>query len=94
MTISIILLLASLLTIGFFRMSRDSRAEDLAEQVNESPVKAEEISEPQSEIVIENPPHQAEEKKAVQKKPVPVKKTPIKKAPAKSAPAKKTTTKK
>ena len=98
MTTAAILLLASLLIIGILRKVRDSREEISAEQVNESPAEAEKISEPlpepKEEIIIENPPHQAEEKKAVQKKPVPVKKTPVKKAPAKSAPAKKTTTKK
>jgi hypothetical protein len=100
MTIAAILLLASLLTIGILRKVRDSREEIPAEQVNESTVNTEEIPEPlpepQAEIIIENPPHQAEKKvgKADQKKSSPAKKTPAKKSPAKSAPAKKTTPKK
>ncbi len=94
MTIAITLLLASLLIIGILRNTWYSQEETLAEQEMKSPVKAEEISEPlpepQAEIIIKNPPHQA----PAQKKPAPAKKTPAKKTPAKSAPAKKTTTKK
>jgi tRNA1(Val) A37 N6-methylase TrmN6 len=89
MTIAITLLLASLLIIGILRTVRESRGESPAEQVTESTAKAEEISEPQAEIIIENPPYQAEEKKAA-----PAKKVTVKKAPAKKVPAKKTTTKK
>lgn len=89
MTIAITLLLASLLIIGILRNTWNSREESSAEQVTESPVEAEKISEPlpepQAEIIIENPPHQA----PAQKKTAPAKKT-----PAKSAPAKKTTSKK
>jgi hypothetical protein len=88
MTIAITLILASLLIIGILRNIWDSREESSAEQVTESPVEAEKISEslpePQAEIIIENPPHQAPAQK----------KTPVKKTPAKSAPAKKTTSKK
>jgi len=98
MTIAITLLLASLLIIGILRTVRESRGESPAEQVTESPVKTEEISEvlpePQAEIIVENPPYQEEEKKAVQKKSATAKKTPAKKAPAKKAPVKKTTSKK
>ncbi len=94
MTIAAILLLASLLIIGILRKVRDSREEIPAEQVNESTVNTEEIPEPlpepQAEIIIENPPHQA----PAQKKTAPAKKAPAKKTPAKSAPAKKTTPKK
>ena len=90
MTIAITLLLASLLIIGILRTARDSKEESPAEQVIESPAEAEKISEPQTEIIIENPPHQA----PAQKKTAPAKKAPAKKAPAKSAPAKKTTPKK
>ena len=97
MTIVITLILASLLIIGAFRTVQDFREEDPEKQVSESPVQAEEISvplsEPQAEI-IENPPHQAEEKKTAQKESSPVKKTPVKKTPAKKVPAKKTTPKK
>ena len=98
MTIAITLLLASLVIIGILRTVRESRGESPAEQVTESPVQAEEISEalpePQAEIIIENPPHQAKEKKTAQKESVPVKKAPVKKTPAKKVPAKKTTPKK
>ena len=90
MTIAITLILASLLIIGILRNIWDSREESSAEQVTESPVEAEKISEPQAEIIIENPPHQAPD----QKKTAPAKKAPVKKTPAKSAPAKKTTSKK
>ena len=93
MTIAITLLLASLLIIGILRTVRESRGESPAEQVTESPVQTEEISEvlpePQAEIIVENPPYQAEEKKAVQKKPATAKKTPAKKAPAKKTTPKK-----
>jgi tRNA1(Val) A37 N6-methylase TrmN6 len=93
MTIAITLLLASLLIIGILRTVRESRGESPAEQVTESPVQAEEISEvlpePQAEIIVENPPYQAEEKKAVQKKPATAKNTPAKKAPAKKTTSKK-----
>ena len=85
MTIAITLILASLLIIGILRNTWDSREESSAEQVTESPAEAEKISEPQVEIIIENPPHQA----PAQKNPAPAKK-----APAKKAPAKKTTSKK
>ena len=98
MTIAITLLLASLLIIGILRTVRESRGESPAEQVTESPVQTEGISEdlpePQAEIIIENPPHQAKEKKTAQKESVPVKKAPVKKTPAKKVPAKKTTPKK
>jgi hypothetical protein len=98
MTIVITLILASLLIIGAFRTVQDFRDEDQEKQVSESPVQTEEISEdlpePQAEIIIENPPHQAKEKKAAQKESVPVKKAPVKKTPAKKVPAKKTTPKK
>ena len=98
MTIAAILLLASLLIIGILRKVRESREGIPAEQVNESTVKTEEVSEPlpepQAEIIVENPPHQVKEKKPAQKKPDSAKKTPAKKTPAKSAPAKKTATKK
>ena len=98
MTIAITLLLASLLIIGILRTVRESRGESPAEQVTESPVQTEEISgdlpEPQAEIIIENPPHQAKEKKTAQKESAPAKKAPVKKTPAKKVPAKKTTTKK
>ena len=89
MTIAITLLLASLLIIGILRTVLEFRGESPAEQVTESTAQAEEISEPQVEIIIENPPYQAEEKKTS-----PAKKTPVKKTPAKKVPAKKTTTKK
>jgi hypothetical protein len=89
MTIAITLLLSSLLIIGILRTVRESRGESPAEQVTESPVQTEKISEPQAEIIIENPPYQAEEKKTS-----PAKKVPVKKTPAKKVPAKKTTTKK
>ena len=93
MTIAITLILASLLTIGILRTIRESREETPSEQVTESPVQAEEISEalpePQAEIIVENPPYQAEEKKAVQKKPPTAKKTPAKKAPSKKTTSKK-----
>jgi hypothetical protein len=89
MTIAITLLLASLLIIGILRTVLEFRGESPAEQVTESTAQAEEISEPQVEIIIENPPYQAEENKAD-----PAKKTPVKKTPAKKVPAKKTTTKK
>jgi len=89
MTIAITLLLASLLIIGILRNTWYSQEETPAEQVNESPVEAEEISEPlpkpQAEIIIENPPHQAPAQK---------KTATAKKAPAKKALAKKTTSKK
>ena len=98
MTIVITLILASLLIIGAFRTVQDFRDEDQEKQVSESPVQTEEISEdlpePQAEIVIENPPHQAKEKKTAQKESAPAKKAPVKKTPAKKTPAKKTTTKK
>ena len=98
MTIVITLILASLLIIGAFRTVQDFRDEDQEKQVSESPVQTEEISEdlpePQAEIIIENPPHQAKEKKSAQKESVPVKKAPVKKTPAKKVPAKKTTPKK
>ena len=98
MTIVITLILASLLIIGAFRTVQDFRDEDPEKQVSESPVQTEEISEvlpePQAEIIIENPPHQAEEKKSAQKESAPAKKTPAKKTPAKKVPAKKTTSKK
>jgi len=98
MTIVITLILASLLIIGAFRTVQDFRDEDLEKQVSESPVQTEEISEdlpePQAEIVIENPPHQAKEKKSAQKESSPVKKAPVKKTPAKKVPSKKTTPKK
>jgi hypothetical protein len=98
MTIAAILLLSSLLIIGILKKVRESREEIPAEQVNESTVKTEEVSEPlpepQAEIIVENPPHQVKEKKPAQKKPASAKKTPAKKTPAKSAPAKKTATKK
>jgi len=98
MTIVITLILASLLIIGAFRTVQDFREEDPEKQVSESPVQAEEISvplsEPQAEIIIENPPHQAEGKKTAQKESSPVKKAPVKKTPAKKVPAKKTTPKK
>ena len=93
MTIVITLILASLLIIGAFRTVQDFRDEDPEKKVSESPVQAEEISEvlpePQAEIIVENPPYQAEEKKAVQKKPATAKKTPAKKAPAKKTTPKK-----
>ena len=93
MTIAITLILASLLTIGILRTIRESREETPSEQVTESTVQAEEISEalpePQAEIIVENPPYQAEEKKAVQKKPPTAKKTPAKKAPSKKTTSKK-----
>ena len=98
MTTAAILLLASLLIIGILRKVRESREEIPADQVTESTVNTEEIpeplSEPQAEIIVENPPHQVKEKKTVQKKTSSPKKTPAKKAPAKSAPAKKTSAKK
>lgn len=98
MTIVITLILASLLIIGAFRTVQDFRDEDLEKQASESPVQEEEIpellSEPQAEIIIENPPHQAEEKKTAQKESTPAKKAPVKKTPAKKVPAKKTTPKK
>jgi len=89
MTIAITLLLASLLIIGILRTVRESRGESPAEQVTESTAQAGEISEPQAEIIIENPPYQVEEKKSS-----PAKKSPVKKTPTKKVPAKKTTTKK
>jgi hypothetical protein len=73
------------LIIGILRTVRESRGETPAEQVTESTVKAEALPEPQAEIIIENPPHQAPTQK---------KSSPAKKAPAKKAPAKKTTPKK
>ena len=98
MTIVITLILASLLIIGAFRTVQDFRDEDQEKQVSESPVQTEEISEdlpePQAEIIIENPPHQAKEKKTAQKESAPAKKAPVKKTPAKKVPAKKTTPKK
>ena len=98
MTIAITLLLASLLIIGILRTVRESRGESPAEQVTESPVQTEGISEalpePQAEIIVENPPHQVKEKKAAQKESAPAKKTPAKKVPAKKVPAKKTASKK
>ena len=98
MTIVITLILASLLIIGAFRTVQDFRDEDPEKQVSESPVQTEEISEdlpePQAEIIIENPPHQAKEKKTSQKESAPAKKVPAKKTPAKKAPVKKTTAKK
>jgi tRNA1(Val) A37 N6-methylase TrmN6 len=91
MTIAITLILASLLIIGIIRNTWDSREESSAEQVTEYTAQAEEISLPetQAEIIIENPPYQAEEKKTS-----PAKKAPVKKTPAKKVPAKKTTSKK
>lgn len=97
MTIAITLLLASLLIIGILRTARGPQREVPAEQEMESTVQAEEISQPQAKIIIENPPHQAEKKKTdkpAQQKLAPVKKTSVKKTPAKKAPAKKTTPKK
>jgi hypothetical protein len=94
MTIAITLILASLLIIGILRNTWDSREESSAEQVTESPAEPEKISEalsePQAEIIIENPPHQA----PAQKGSAPAKKSPAKKTPAKKAPVKKTTSKK
>ena len=94
MTIAITLLLASLLIIGILRTVRESRGETPAEQVTESPVQTEKISEvlpePQAEIIVENPPYQA----PAQKGSAPAKKSPAKKTPAKKVPAKKTTSKK
>lgn len=93
MTIAITLILASLLTIGILRTIRESREETPSEQVTESPVQAEEISEalpsPQAEILVENPPHRVKEKNPVQKKSAPVKKDPIKKTSAKKTAPKK-----
>jgi len=93
MTIAITLILASLLTIGILRTIRESREETPSEQVTESPVQAEEISEalpsPQAEILVENPPHQVKEKNPVQKKSASVKKDPIKKTSAKKTAPKK-----
>jgi hypothetical protein len=89
MTIVITLILSSLLIIGIIRTVLEFRGESPAEQVTESHVEAEEISEPQVEIIIENPPYQAEEKKADQKKPATAKKTSAKKAPAKKTTSKK-----
>jgi len=98
MTIVITLILASLLIIGAFRTVQDFRDEDQEKQVSESPVQTEEISEvlpePQAEIIVENPPHQAKEKKTAQKESSPAKKTPAKKTPVKKVPVKKTTPKK
>jgi type I restriction-modification system DNA methylase subunit len=94
MTIAITLLLASLLIIGILRTVLEFRGESPAEQVTESTAQAEEISEPQAEIIIENPPYQVEEKKTAQKESAPAKKDPVKKTPAKKTPAKKTTPKK
>ena len=98
MTIVITLILASLLIIGAFRTVQDFREEDPEKQVSESPVQTEEISEdlpePQAEIIIENPPHQAKETKTAQKESSPAKKTPAKKTPVKKVPVKKTTPKK
>ena len=98
MTIVITLILASLLIIGAFRTVQDFRDEDQEKQVSESPVQTEEISEdlpePQAEIIIENPPHQAKEKKTNQKESAPAKKAPAKKTPSKKVPSKKTATKK
>jgi hypothetical protein len=94
MTIAITLILSSLLIIGVIRTVLEFRGESPAEQVTEFPEQAEEISEslsePQAEIIIENPPYQA----PAQKKTAPAKKTPAKKEPSKSAPVKKTATKK
>ena len=93
MTIAITLLLASLWIIGILRTVRESRGESPAEQVTESPVQTEEISEalpePQEEIIVENPPHQAKEKKTAQKESAPAKKSPAKKTPAKKTTSKK-----
>ena len=93
MTIAITLILASLLIIGILRTVRESREETPSEQVTESPVQAEEISEdlpePQAEIIVENPPHQAKEKKTAQKESAPAKKSPAKKTPAKKTTSKK-----
>jgi outer membrane biosynthesis protein TonB len=93
MTIVITLILASLLIIGIIRTVLEFRGESPAEQVTESPVQTEKISEvlpePQAEIIVENPPYQAEEKKPVQKKPATAKKTPAKKTPAKKTTPKK-----
>ena len=87
MTIAITLLLSSLLIIGILRTVRESRGETPAEQVTESSVESEEISEhliePQAEMIIENPPYQAEEKKSAPAKKTPVKKTPSKKTTSK-----------
>lgn len=94
MTIVLTLILASLLIIGAFRTVQDFRDEDQEKQVSESPVQTEKISEPQAEIIVENPPHQAKEKKTAQKESSPAKKTTAKKTPAKKVPAKKTTSKK
>ena len=93
MTIVITLILSSLLIIGIIRTVLEFRGESPAEQVTESPVQTEKISEvlpePQAEIIVENPPYQAEEKKPVQKKPATAKKTPAKKTPAKKTTPKK-----
>jgi outer membrane biosynthesis protein TonB len=103
MTLSITLLLASLLIIGVLRVYRESRNEiSAAEQEIESSSNeetSEVLPEPQAEIIIENPPHQAEVKKTakkpVQKKdPAPVKKTSVKKTETKKVPAKKAPAKK
>ena len=98
MTIVITLILASLLIIGAFRTVQDFRDEDQEKQVSESPVQTEEISEalpePQEEIIVENPPHQAKKRKTAQKESAPAKKTSAKKTPVKKVPAKKTTPKK
>ena len=79
MTIAITLILASLLIIGILRTVLEFRGESPAEQATEFSAESEEISEPHEEIIVENPPHQEEEKKT---------------APAKKTPAKKTTSKK
>lgn len=103
MTLSITLLLASLLIIGVLRVYRESQNEiSAAEQEIESPSHeetSEVLPEPQAEINIENPPHQAEVKKTakkpVQKKdPAPVKKTSVKKTETKKVPVKKAPAKK
>lgn len=98
MTIAITLLLASLLIIGILRNTWNSQEESPAEQATESSSQEKKISEtlpePQAEIIVENPPHQAKEEKPAQKESAPAKKTPVKKTPAKKVPAKKTTSKK
>lgn len=103
MSLAITLLLASLLIIGALRVYRESQNEiPVAEQeIESSPYEetSEVLPEPQEEIIIENPPHQAEVKKTakkpVQKKdPSPVKKSSVKKTPAKKVSAKKAPAKK
>ena len=103
MTLAITLLLASLLIIGALRVYRESQNEiPAAEQEIESSSHeetSEVLPEPQAEIIIENPPYQAEVKRTT-KKPIqkkessPAKKGSVKKTPAKKAPAKKAPSKK